>query len=476
MEEGGGSIENTVLFGKYQLSRKIGQGRNGTVYLAVHKELMEYRAIKRVPKDSITYEQFKREALLLKDLRHPGIPIVYDLEEDFSYSYLIEEYLEGYTLYDVVKSHGHLSQEAVLRYGIQICSLVHYLHIAGSIPILYLDLQPKNLLLCHERMKLIDFDHAATLSEANEASKRYGTPGFCAPEQRDGCLPLDVTTDVYAIGCILHFMSTGIYPDREAAIGVLSKLEKPLADIIATCLRAEKEQRYQSAQQVRQALEGVFKKDNLSSLTIALIGSKSGVGTTHLAIGLSEYLNRIGYSNLYEEQNMTGAVRQMAYCTGAKADSYGIFSIRHIRMKPEYGPAARLTPHAYPIVLRDYGTDWERAVREEADVFLLIQGGKWWNSHHGQVAQKALKDREKSLLIYNQSCQSMNLLRPQFFPAENCFSMPFFADPFAPGKEACSCMEAILKTMKSTEKGGGKLRRFLRKSLRTICRKIGLQG
>lgn len=50
MDEGGEQIENTVLFGKYQLVRLLGKGRSGTVYLALHLELKEYRAVKRVPK------------------------------------------------------------------------------------------------------------------------------------------------------------------------------------------------------------------------------------------------------------------------------------------------------------------------------------------------------------------------------------------------------------------------------------------
>lgn len=128
LEKGGVRIENTILFGKYQLGPMIGKGRSGTVWLATHLGLEEKRAIKRVSKELEDYERFRREALLLKELRHPGIPIVYDLEDDTSYCYLIEEYLEGDSLYDLVKSQSHLNQDTVIRYGIQICELVQYLH------------------------------------------------------------------------------------------------------------------------------------------------------------------------------------------------------------------------------------------------------------------------------------------------------------------------------------------------------------
>ena len=56
-------------------------GRSGTVYLAYHVELEEYRAVKVVPKSLADYDTFRKEALFLKTLRHPGIPIVYDVRK-----------------------------------------------------------------------------------------------------------------------------------------------------------------------------------------------------------------------------------------------------------------------------------------------------------------------------------------------------------------------------------------------------------
>ena len=75
-QKGGAAIGEHILFGKYRLCRKLGSGRSGTVYLAFHLELEEYRAIKVVPKAVSGYETFRKEALFLKELRHPGIPIV----------------------------------------------------------------------------------------------------------------------------------------------------------------------------------------------------------------------------------------------------------------------------------------------------------------------------------------------------------------------------------------------------------------
>lgn len=121
-------IRERILFGKYRLLRKLGAGRTGTVWLAVHLGLEEYRAIKCVPKTCADYETFRREALILGELRHPGIPLVYDLEEDQEYSYLVEEYLQGYSLYTLIKNQGTLKEADAVRYGMQICGLVEYIH------------------------------------------------------------------------------------------------------------------------------------------------------------------------------------------------------------------------------------------------------------------------------------------------------------------------------------------------------------
>lgn len=481
--------ETPFLFGKYQLSCVIGQGRSGTVYLAVHRELEEKRAIKRVPKTFVNYEQFRREALLLKELRHPGIPIVYDLEEDSDYSYLIEEYLEGDSLYDLVKDQGHLSQETVIRYGIQICDLVNYLHIAEAIPILYLDLQPKNLLLCHETVKLIDFDHAASLSEANEASARFGTPGFCAPEQMDERMTLDIRTDVYAIGCMLAFMRTGMYPGAGqsevpefpvAGRGMYRAGEKRFWHVVRTCLREHKEERYQTAEEVKQALEelvghgmDVFKKNQSPSLTIALIGSKSGVGTTHLGISLSSYLKKSGYPNLYEERHPSGAVRQIAGHEGAKADSCGIVNVKGVLCKPWYGAAVRLKEHPYALVVRDYGTDfaaWHRD--QDAHMTFLVCGGAWWDLSENEEAVRQLQGCRELGIIYNHPIPGVRIKNPENVPGNRCFRMPFFADPFQTNPQTERCWKGIMDKAWNRAEGGGSLRGFLRRITGRICRRI----
>ena len=213
----------------------IGRGRSGTVFLARHLGLDEESAIKRVRR---TESGFIQEAALLKRLRHPGIPIIYDLEIDENYYYLIEEYLCGESLYARIERTGSLQTGELIRLGIELCRIMNYLHSFKPNPILYLDLHPGNLLICREQLKLIDFDQAALASLSQERSVCYGTKGFAAPEQYEGGT-LDERTDIYAIGALLYYMGTGHAPEGEIKAGQGS-CRGDLYILMGRCLRIEK--------------------------------------------------------------------------------------------------------------------------------------------------------------------------------------------------------------------------------------------
>lgn len=351
----------------------MGAGRTGTVWKAVHQGLNEYRAIKCVPKTHKDYEGFRKEALILKELRHPGIPLVYDMEEDSHYFYLIEEYLEGNSLYDLIKDQGPFQERDAVRYGRQICSLVEYLHHSCDKPILHLDLQPKNLMLWKDTMQLIDFDHAGEADSASLQKERYGTAGCAAPELYTTDQSLDQRTDIYAIGAVLHFMLYGTL-NAGAGTDCRAEVSKPLQNVIRKCMEPDREKRYASAKELEQALEGSVwsgrmvsaHKKAVSSLNIVITGSTPGAGVTHLAFGLCTILTKMGIKVLYEEKNQTGALRRMAEKEGVtRMDHFGIYHIRGCQMKPWYGPAIRLEEKTdVQVIIKDFGTDWEDAARE----------------------------------------------------------------------------------------------------------------
>ena len=91
-QEGARNIQETILFDRYLILSELGRGSGSIVYLVRHQKLGEYRAAKCIPKNS-DYAWQIREAMILNHLKHPQIPIIFDMEEDEDSFYIIEEYI-----------------------------------------------------------------------------------------------------------------------------------------------------------------------------------------------------------------------------------------------------------------------------------------------------------------------------------------------------------------------------------------------
>lgn len=425
------SVEDTdVLFGKYQICRVIGRGRRGTVFLARHLGLDEFRAIKRVPKEDL---DFYREAAVLKKLRHPGIPIIYDLEEDANDYYLIEEYLEGESLCALVEREGRLTKAKVISFGTELCRIISYLHLFKPNPILYLDLQPNNILICQGTLKLIDFDQAVFFSSAKSLQKRYGTVGCAAPEQYTG-EPLDERTDIYAIGALLHYMGTGRLPvigedgGENRAADVLGG---ELAAVIGRCLRRRREERCQSAAQLLEELlklkTGVFAGKQLPLLRAAVVGSRHGMGVTHVSLSVCSYLSGKGLNCLYRERNESGAVRKTAGWFGASPDANGIYHIAGWAMRPQYGPCVKLEQPPQDVVVDDFGTGLQPVLEEDYDLILLVCGAGWWEREDSTDSIRFLAQNQNLRILFNHVSQDTRIILPGDITKLKFYRLPFFS-------------------------------------------------
>ena len=423
--------EATVLFGKYQLERVIGHGRSGTVFLARHIGLDEERAIKRVER---TEGGLIQEAALLKRLHHPGIPIIYDLEIDENYYYLIEEYLHGESLYARIERAGSLQTGELIHLGIELCRIMNYLHSFEPNPILYLDLHPGNILICREQLKLIDFDQAVLASWTQERSACYGTKGFAAPEQYEGGT-LDERTDIYAIGALLYYMGNGHAPEGKIEAGQ-GMYREDLQSIVGRCLRKEKKERYQSVREVLAALEKleahIFAERHIPLLRIAAVGSRSGAGVTHTALGAVRYLRRKGFSCLYRELNDTGAIRKLSSCYGTVPDEHGIYYMDGLALKPRYSDVVKLTQPLFEVILDDCGTGLQTVLEGEYDLILLVCGLQPWEKEDSLRAIRTLGGQKRLLILLNHRKYGRDYL-PEEVRHLNYLRLPFLAAPFDAG-------------------------------------------
>lgn len=440
-------------------------------------ELDEYRAIKEVPRSMEDYQQFRKEALILKSLRHPSIPIVYDLEETADHFYMIEEWIDGTSLYRMISDLGRLSQAATVSFGIQICHLVHFLHSAKPNPILYLDLHPQNLIICRDIVKLIDFDHAVRIEEAEHLEKRYGMVGFAAPEQYTGDM-LDEKTDIYAIGAVLYYMLTGEFPGRYPVYS-RQKHGSQLLQVIKKCLREDPKQRFASAEELKNALEkikisgidfkqGVLHGKNALSITIAVAGSAHGVGATHIAICMAVWLRRQGIPVLYEECHSEGGILQYAEYEKIRADSAGVYRIGGISIRPWYGAAVKMEKPDYRVHICDYGVVDETFFKRPADEFLLVCGSRPWEWESGRQALKYVEQAADAAIIYNHYDAAVSCL-PVSRRHTSCFLMPCVSNPWAAGIPAEKVYEAMWLQWTGQKKEGW-MRRWLGKGNMHIFR------
>jgi serine/threonine-protein kinase len=212
----------------YRLGRKIGEGASGVVYEAEHIELARRVAVKVLgPEHSASteaLERFRREARAVATLSHPNVVQLYDFGKSLDGRvFLAMDLCVGETL-DARLRRGPLGWTESVDIAIEVAGALEAAHAAGLV---HRDLKPQNLMLARPRdpraepvVKLLDFGLATALSEGRtrpaDPKERalhgfaiFGTPEYMAPEQVSG-EPVDGRTDVYALGCVLYEMLTGV--------------------------------------------------------------------------------------------------------------------------------------------------------------------------------------------------------------------------------------------------------------------------
>jgi eukaryotic-like serine/threonine-protein kinase len=211
-------------FAHYRVTKSLGHGGMGDVYLAEDTRLKRRVALKFLPSevanDPIRLERLEREAQVVAALNHPNIVTVHSIERDGGTLFMAMEYLEGRTLADSIP-RGGLPLNRLLTLATQVVDAVVAAHGHG---VVHRDLKPGNVMvLASDRVKVLDFGlaklrdvpEAATLPtrELTGEGRIVGTVAYMSPEQAEG-KPIDERSDVFAIGVMLYEMTTGERPFR----------------------------------------------------------------------------------------------------------------------------------------------------------------------------------------------------------------------------------------------------------------------
>ena len=264
----------SILAGRYRIMRTLHQGGMSVVYLAEDSLLGNRQvAIKqlRVPASAGAEERreaeawFAREAYILSVLNHPLVPEYYSSFPEGGTSYIVQEYVEGENLNELVRTHGAFSEDLVLDWAISLCGLLSHLHGLDE-PVLFRDLKPANIVLRSSSssiadrtcpLKVVDFGIARHY-QPKTVGTVIGTPGYAPPEQYQGLATPQ--SDVYALGATLHRLLTGFDPEHGTpfcypGVRTLNPLISPeFAAIVEKSIRLDPAQRYAGANELADAL------------------------------------------------------------------------------------------------------------------------------------------------------------------------------------------------------------------------------
>lgn len=262
-----------VLTGKstYRVRRLVGGGGMAWVYQIEREDrgsttlwaLKELRPQTEDP-DTQTHARqlFNQEATILSQLRHPNLPQVIDFFEENGRAYLVMEFIWGESLEKRLEQvRSPLMERQVLQWAVQVCEVLDYLHTRRP-PVIFRDLKPSNIMVNNAGVvKLVDFGIARTYKEDKlQDTIALGSENYAAPEQW-GQAQTDPRSDIYGLGATAYHLlanmppSPAFLPTEPTPLGQLNGALAPeTVEIITKAMARDREDRYQSANEAREAI------------------------------------------------------------------------------------------------------------------------------------------------------------------------------------------------------------------------------
>ncbi len=263
----------TIIQNRYKIIQLIKEGSGGFIYKAVDCKLDIIFAVKEFfPGRELNHslERFRREANILANLNHHGLPGVIDYFVSNGRYYLVLDFIEGYNLAEILKRDGNpgLPQKEVINWARQVLDVLDYLHNRNP-PVVYRDIKPHNIMVEPDgHIVLVDFGIARAIDpKNNQVNTAIGTNGYAPGEQYFGLA--EPRSDLYALGATIHHLLTGISPKRfkfDRVRAFNPDLSPELETIIIKALKYNAKDRFSSAMEMKEQLEGITLFNEPSSL------------------------------------------------------------------------------------------------------------------------------------------------------------------------------------------------------------------
>lgn len=301
-------MEN-IIAGTYQILRELGSGGGGTVYLAQHLRLGKQVVLKADKRKLKTpAADLRREVDILKNLRNPYIPQVYDFLAEGDTVYTVMDYIAGESFDKLLKRGVRFTQPQLTQWLIQLLQALAYLHARPPHGILHGDIKPANIMLTPEGdIRLIDFNIALNLGEegavavgrsfgyaspehygldyseksspahtgattilvetqtqVGSGQTRVGSYGASGSTQSRRTVFLSPRSDIYSLGATMYHLMTGSKPAKDAldVVPISSREYNPaFVAIIQKAMQPDQTRRYQTAEEMLRAVRDLWDKD-----------------------------------------------------------------------------------------------------------------------------------------------------------------------------------------------------------------------
>lgn len=270
-----------ILGGTYQIIGEIGSGGGGIVYKARHLRLQTDVVVKKIRDEVRGKIQSRQEADVLKKLKHPYLPRVYDFIETPEAVYTVMDFIPGLSLDKALVQYGRFSPKQVLQWAQELGEALAYLH-SQNPPIIHSDIKPANIILTPDgHICLIDFNISIVIDSAMKATLGISA-GYSSPEQyRDihqlqtyyntagiekVAITIDRRSDIYSLGCVLYHLLAGFPPgtnfNTRMSAEEIPGVNEGFAFIIDKMIEYDPDDRYQNGQDYLDAVKNCYKLDN----------------------------------------------------------------------------------------------------------------------------------------------------------------------------------------------------------------------